>query len=500
MRLNKLTRILRHPLFIPILLVVLLSIPHPFQKYFEVDEGVYAAVADSMVEGNLLYKNIWDHKPPLVYVIYSVVGLLGPINGMFVLRILTILLKILTVFIFYKVLKKINVKGKFLLFLLSIFSLLVTLPIFEGNLINIEIFFLPVIAYFILRILNQKGSFLDGFLLFIAFCLKFQAFAEILFIIFAVIIWEIVIKRKVDLKKYFKTFIGFALPTAIITTIFLATGILTEAFNALIIANFNYVDQTSYFVSLFGVDIPRKFLILFFFILALAITYLKFFSTKNKSTSAFQNFLIVNIILFEIFIVLYPQRTYPHYLIQLLPGFVLSIYLIYKLVKKSRNSIERNFKLLLYAFSIFIVLFVFTERESVLGKSLSMALSPYFYYSSFFQDPNTIQSLYFQNDNLAQNVAGYISANYSDYKNAYLYTSNTWIFTLSNLKYINKYFFYTQMYFSDEMFLEEKQNMLSADVIFLQTDLPIKPSLESEIYNKFIEVEEYKGFKILIKR
>ena len=33
------------------------------------DSGVFLYVADQFLEGKVLYKNLWDHKPPVIYLI-----------------------------------------------------------------------------------------------------------------------------------------------------------------------------------------------------------------------------------------------------------------------------------------------------------------------------------------------------------------------------------------------------------------------------------------------
>ena len=55
------------------------------------DEAIYAVVAREMLSGQALYRDVVDHKPPLIYVVYAFTQALGgPRGGMLLLHLLTI--------------------------------------------------------------------------------------------------------------------------------------------------------------------------------------------------------------------------------------------------------------------------------------------------------------------------------------------------------------------------------------------------------------------------
>lgn len=55
------------------------------------DEAIYAVVAREMLSGHVLYRDVVDHKPPLIYVVYAFTQALGgPRGGMLLLHLLTI--------------------------------------------------------------------------------------------------------------------------------------------------------------------------------------------------------------------------------------------------------------------------------------------------------------------------------------------------------------------------------------------------------------------------
>ena len=55
------------------------------------DEATYCVVAREMLRGRVLYRDVVDHKPPLIYLTYAATQYLGgPQHGMLLLHLLTI--------------------------------------------------------------------------------------------------------------------------------------------------------------------------------------------------------------------------------------------------------------------------------------------------------------------------------------------------------------------------------------------------------------------------
>ena len=60
---------------------VLLRLPAFGQRLLSDDEAIYATTADALTRGALLYRDVVDHKPPLIYHVYQAgFSLLGPYN------------------------------------------------------------------------------------------------------------------------------------------------------------------------------------------------------------------------------------------------------------------------------------------------------------------------------------------------------------------------------------------------------------------------------------
>jgi hypothetical protein len=73
-------------------LCVLLRVVSLVRPCLSDDEAIYAVVAREMLRGRVLYRDVVDHKPPLIYLTYAVTQALGgPFGGMRLLHLLTIL-------------------------------------------------------------------------------------------------------------------------------------------------------------------------------------------------------------------------------------------------------------------------------------------------------------------------------------------------------------------------------------------------------------------------
>ena len=96
---TKILKLLRIPtwLFFVLLIVFILRIPSFFEPYFYGDEMIYLAIGNALRDGVELYKEIFDHKTPLIYLFCAtcrntilVQGnsyILAPFYGNFVLEI-----------------------------------------------------------------------------------------------------------------------------------------------------------------------------------------------------------------------------------------------------------------------------------------------------------------------------------------------------------------------------------------------------------------------------
>jgi len=59
------------PFLALVLIIFILRLPSFFEPHWYFDEGVYSLFGRAIVEGEIPYQYIWDHKPLGIYLIYS---------------------------------------------------------------------------------------------------------------------------------------------------------------------------------------------------------------------------------------------------------------------------------------------------------------------------------------------------------------------------------------------------------------------------------------------
>ncbi len=130
-----------HPvLAILLCFVLVLRIPNFFEPYWYGDEGIYLTIGNGIRVGDRLYVDIVDHKTPLIYYFASVGSQLN-------FRILLVTWMLLTTIAFYRLSERLF-KNKYSTFLATFaFVLSTTLPLFEGNIPNGELFVMGFVLF-----------------------------------------------------------------------------------------------------------------------------------------------------------------------------------------------------------------------------------------------------------------------------------------------------------------------------------------------------------------
>jgi 4-amino-4-deoxy-L-arabinose transferase-like glycosyltransferase len=59
-------------IFLSSLVFFILRLPSLFEPNWYGDEGIYEVIGKAMSQGRILYLQIWDNKPPLLYVTYAI--------------------------------------------------------------------------------------------------------------------------------------------------------------------------------------------------------------------------------------------------------------------------------------------------------------------------------------------------------------------------------------------------------------------------------------------
>jgi hypothetical protein len=310
-------------------LFFILRLPSLFEPLWYGDEGIYQVVGTALNHGKLLYSQIFDNKPPLLYWLYAILQ-----SDQFTIRFASLIFGILTVIMFFLLSKKLfeNTKNNNNIPILTtfIFAILLGLPALEGNIANAENFMLlPIIASATLILYSKKTNlnrssiyplslilnphFLAGMLLGIAFLFKIVAVFDLsAFLVFYFILNFDSLKKEIKISKIL---VGFFLPIFLVSLFFLYNGTFIDFAKATFIANISYVN--------YGNKIGSLPLLLFIKLILLGGSILFLFAKRKKLS---HTTLFISIwFAFSLFNAYFSQRPYTHYLLVLIPSLSLMV-------------------------------------------------------------------------------------------------------------------------------------------------------------------------------
>jgi hypothetical protein len=309
------------PIFLLILLflVLVLRLPSLFEPFWYGDEGIYLTLGQAIRQGQTLYLDIHDNKPPLLYWLAALAG------SVFWLRFILLVWMIGTVVVFFKLAQKLFKQLSVSLFLTLAFALLTSLPLFEGTITNAEHFFIGLVilgVYFFL----EKRWLLSGLAVGLGFLFKspplFDWLALLFFSFFPVL--AVPLKKKkiiIQAKKTFSLLLGFLGPTLLVFLFYaFKKGVLPFYLESVWRQNFPYLFSwgEGQGGNLFASPLFFRGLIL--------LALLGIFLANRKRLLRTPGFLLVLIWFpFALFGALLSSRPYSHYLLQVIAPLVLLI-------------------------------------------------------------------------------------------------------------------------------------------------------------------------------
>jgi len=313
-------------------LIFILRIPSFFEPYYYGDEMVYMTLGQGVRQGVTLYKDIYDNKPPLLYLTAAVSG------SLFWFKIILAFWNLVTIVFFYKLAKFLFEKDeKAQKLAIILFGLLTTLPLLEGLTINSEVFMIifTILAFLILlkKDLKPRGVFLAGIFLGLGALFKMPAAFDAPVIVFYWLITEGPSNWKRSLKNTLILVAGFAAPLLVTFIWYLFKGALPEYIKAAFLQNVGYLS------SFRPGDVQKPFLVrnaplLVRGFVTLAGTFILFIFRKKLSNK----FILFSLwTIFTLFAVALSERPYPHYLIQTVApiSFLIAIFFTEKKLEQS---------------------------------------------------------------------------------------------------------------------------------------------------------------------
>ena len=282
-------------------LTFLLRIPSFFEPYYYGDEMIYMTLGNGMRDGLTLYSEVYDNKPPLLYLTAAIAG------SLFWFKVILAFWSMATIVIFWNLVQVLFKNTRLQKVTTVVFAFITTLPLLEGPIANAELFMIgPSLLAFYLLLKTQtpppKLIMCAGALFGFAALFKIPAaFDAPIIVVYWIITkgfkaWREIFKNSIYLS------IGFAAPILLSFGWYFISGAFWEYIRAAFMQNVGYV-------SSWGVKIPMSIRAG-----SVALGTLILFVFRNKLS---KNFILLTLwTLFSLFAVVLSERPYPHYLIQ----------------------------------------------------------------------------------------------------------------------------------------------------------------------------------------
>lgn len=320
-------------LLVILIFVVLLRLPSFFEPHWYGDEEIYLVLGQMMRRGAVLYRDIWDNKTPLLYLIYS-------ISPTLLWAKLTATLAVLgTTVGTYFLSKKLFEDRPVIYCLLPtvLVGILLSLPILEGTIANAELYFtLPIVlaTYFLFTnlITNHYSlitSVLVGLLMSAAFLLKVPAIFDFVGLLLSFSLIKLVNEflsptksyqrfLAVQIKTYLPLVLSFVVPVGSVFLYFFLNHALSDFITAAFKQNVNYVAiDSGLFQKLTNPLYIRGALLS----AGALLTVWAYF--KRRVSKEFV--LLALWFGFSLYGSLLSNRAYPHYLLQIVPPITMII-------------------------------------------------------------------------------------------------------------------------------------------------------------------------------
>ncbi len=433
-------------IFITFLLIctyLFLRIPSLFEPYWYGDEGIYAAVASQLMKGDQLYIDAWDHKPPGIFILYTVIGYISQItifDYQFLLRFFNLLFGGIVI-TNGMLLAKLMYNKKLSLLVGIILTILIGSPYLEGNILNAENVFIVLtsLGYLIFyrytyknKQLTNKIAFVIGTLFGIAIFIKIQPLFEMLGLMLLVLM--IGLRHKIALRRIFTyliTLLIFSIIPIFSSVIyFKLQGKLDEFVYANLTYNFSYATgSSSQLLS------PTLIMATLFFLFIVLSTGL-FLSRKINNKYYF----ILIWLICSAWGASLSDRPYAHYLLQLVVPLSVFIGLIFHYSQKivNRLKLRKNFlHLVLSAGIIVFLLNVFPINKYEFGYILNKRE----YYSAAYKyivkgDEDKFMPFFWYSEKELHSLAELVKIHGND---IWIWESNSWFIWLNNLEWPTRY-------------------------------------------------------------
>lgn len=343
------------------------------EVFTDTDQAIFFSIGKAMLNGKVLYKDVFDHKTPYIYFFNAFASLFEKNHiGLFIIEVT--LLSIILVFNFK--LSQIFI-SKTKSFLSSIvLAVILSIPHITFSYSRTEMyaiaFIIPAIFLFAKYFVKDEklkddevntfppiNMFIIGILATLTFMTNIRA--VVIFVPFAVALLIKLVKLK-ELKNLFAVIVSGLLGVIITILPYIIYAVITEsvedAIYAIIVSNVNYargsftIDKNTFEITL---TLISENIVFFIFVF---ISLLSWFFLKIDK---YLKYSIITAQIITIAYVIFSNRTNPYYLVILMP-YLMSIYfLIIRLINLKLN-LNKTFIYLLVS-GMFLLINVFMNKD-----------------------------------------------------------------------------------------------------------------------------------------
>lgn len=450
-----------------LLLAILLRIPSVFEPFWYEDEGVYLTIGEGLRRGLELYKDLYDNKPPGVYIIASIAG------GVARFRLILIFWHLVSVVLFFglasvlfkKLLSSSSKRNAAILISTAAYTSLTSIPFFEGTIANAEIFMImPILAgvYLLFRkMVSRRNLFFFGILASLAVLFKIPAIFDFIAVL---VFWLLLfLKKEVDFSK-FRFFLkyallGFLLLPVSVLGYYWARDNLGYFWQSVIAENIDYLASWQWrsYADLPLTAVRVKGLVLRGILLTGLIGLIFRAFEKVGKVLVFISLWT----LFALYSTLLSERPYPHYLLQLMPPISLACGVL---------ILGRPLQRYLAAFLVLIsiVAFLHFEFHKFYRYPVISYYQNFLNYAKGEKSIKDYRGFFGENVNQNYNVADFIQSNTSPDQRIFVWGNEPHIYALSKRMPASKY---TAAYhvFYHNIYQETLEEIRKEDVPYIVT-------------------------------
>jgi hypothetical protein len=357
---------------VTLILFFIIRLPNLFEPLWYGDENYYAVIGKVLSNGGLLYTDIWDNKPPLLYLVYTVNYFFFS-NTLWILKLLNIALNLCSIWLLLKLFNLWFVKANSII-CYSIALFLFTLG-WEISFFNAENLFVPLVLtgvlYFTKNMQEKDFSYkltsIGSIFFSLALFTKLVVFPEVFVIVLSFFTIYLVQKKphiSLALKQFSFITAILLLPYLLLVLYYVGVGNLAQLYNGLLGTGDSYVSAFTSPVVIFGFEVGVKGIYLRSILLVVAVATLVVFYVKRWITTV--AFFFSSWIIACIYCTLISERNYPHYIIQLYPPAILIASYILSGVVSRQFELKKSI-LYIVSFSLILQFYiiVFTKFSPI---------------------------------------------------------------------------------------------------------------------------------------